>query len=217
MMNINLHDENSRNKLGNTLKRLADAANKQGHAAFDAVPKDGLESGAEREHWKELQEQGRTGEFARSLSAEFGIEISEIYSNSDDPPDCHAKRADEKIGIEVTTLVKSDILGRVAQARKGNKDYSPEEQFSDGFWTQDELLNKIGELIAKKDASAQKEGKTFDVLLIYTDEDDLPPERLEDCLSNQKFVATNIKEVFLLRSFWPGYREHWPLFKLSVE
>ena len=217
MKNVNTQDENVRNELGRTLMQLADAANKQGHAAFDAVPKDGLESGAEREHWKELQELSRAGEFARSLSAEFGIEITEIYSNSDDPPDCYAKRADEKIGIEVTTLVKSDILGRVAQARKGNKDYSPEEQFSDGLWAQDELIKKIGESIAKKDASAQKEGKTFDVLLIYTDEDDLPPERLEDWLSNQKFAATNINEVFLLRSYWPGYREHWPLFKLNVE
>lgn len=217
MINVNLQDENTKNELGHTLKQLADAANKQGHAAFDAVPKDGLESGEEKERWKEIQERGRVLEFAESLSAEFGIEITEIESNPNDPPDCYAKRADEKIEIEVTTLVKSNILGRVAQAQKGKKDYSPEEQFSDGFWTQDELIKKIGGSIAEKDSKAKKKSKIFDVLLIYTDEDDLPPDRLEDWLSNQKFSATNIKEIFLIRSYWPGYREHWPLFKLNVE
>ena len=220
MINVNLQDENTRDELGNTLKRLAIATNKLGHAAFDAVPQDGFESGKERKHWEEIQERGRVLEFARSLSAEFGIEITEIVSNRPDPPDCLAKRAGETIGIEVTELVKGYIRKCIADARPDRrkpKTYPPDKQFSDGLWTRNEFIKKIGGSIAEKDSKAKKKSKIIDVLLIYTDEDDLPPDRLEDWLSNQKFSATNIKEIFLIRSYWPGYREHWPLFKLSVE
>jgi len=215
-MNIDKQDEYTLDELGHDLKRIAEATNRQGHAAFDAVPKDGLESGEEKEHWKEIQERYRVLEFAKSLLAEFRIEITDIESNLDDPPDCFAMRAGEKIEIEVTTLVKSEILSRIAQARKGKRGYSPCEQFSDELWTQNEFINEIGDLISKKVADAKKKSKTFDVLLICTDEGDLQPDRLEDWLSNQKFSATNFKEVFLIRSYWPGYREHWPLFKLNI-
>ena len=159
-------------------------------------------------------------DFAQSLLAEFGIEITEIDSNSDDPPDCFAKRAGEKIGIEVTELVKSDILKCIAESRldrRKKKPYPPGEQLLDEQWTQEEFTKKVGELIAQKDGKAKGKGTIFDVLLIYTDEGDLPPELLESWLSNEKFSATNIKEVFLLRSYWPGYREYAPLFKLNIE
>ena len=151
---------------------------------------------------------------------ESGIEITEICSNRDDPPDCFAKRADEKIGIEVTILIKSKILKRIAESRpdrRKKKPYPPGKQFLDEQWTHEEFTKEVRELIAQKDSKAKGKNTIFDVLLIYTDEGDLPPELLESWLSNEKFSATNIKEVFLLRSYWPGYSEHWPLFKLNVE
>ena len=219
-MNIDKQDEYTMDELGHDLKRIAEATNKLGHAAFDAVPQDGFESSEEKKDWEEMQERGRVLEFAKSLSAEFGIEIIEIESNPDDPPDCFAKRAGDTIGIEVTELVKRHIRERIAESRPSQRKpipYSPNERFADELWTRDEFTKKIGESVAKKDASATKKNKTLDVLLIYTDEGDLPPERLEDWLSNERFSATNIKEIFLIRSYWPGYKEYWPLFKLNIE
>lgn len=216
-MNIDKQDEYTLDELGHDLKRIAEATNERGHAGFYTVPKDDPELDEKRGHWRQIQESGCVQDFARSLSAEFGIEITDIGSNPDDPPDCFAMRAGEKIGIEVTELVKSNILGRFAQARIGRMQYPPWEQLSDEEWTREEFVKKVGELIAQKDAKAKKKDVIFDVLLIYTDEGDLPPERLEAWLSNLRFSAPNITEVFLLRSYWPGYREYAPLFKLNVE
>ena len=216
-MNIDLQDENSRDQLGRDLRRLAEAEKQRGHSGFYAVPKDDPQLGEKRGHWREIQESGCVQDFAKSLSAEFGIEITEIESNPNDPPDCFAIKSGKKIGIEVTELVKSEILSRFAQARIGRMQYPPGEQLSDEEWTQEEFTKKVGELIAQKDAKAKKKDVIFDVVLIYTDEGGLTPECLEDWLSNEKFSTTNIREVFLLRSYWPGYREHAPLFKLNVE
>lgn len=216
-MNIDLQDENSRDELVRDFKRISEADEKRGHAGFYAVPKDDPELGEKRGHWREIQESGCVQDFTKSLSAEFGIEISEIDSNPDDPPDCFAKREGEKIGIEVTELVKSEILSQVAQSQKGIRDYSPWEQLLDEEWTRAEFTKRVEELITQKDGKAKNKGLIFDLLFIYTDEGGLPPERLEDWLSNQKFSATNIKEVFLLRSYWPDYREYAPIFKLNVE
>jgi len=120
----------------------------------------------------------------------------------------------------VTILIKSPILKRIAESRpdrRKKKPYPPWEQFLDERWTQEEFINEVQKLIAKKDGKAKRKNTTFDVLLVYTDEGDLPPDRLEAWLSNLRFSAPNITEVFLLRSYWPGYREYAPLFKLNIE
>ena len=214
------NDDNMTNALLRDVEWIVQEMNKFGHAVLCAVPKNDPELNEEMVDWQEIWERAQVQDFAESLSVESGIEITEICSNRDDPPDCFAKRADEIIGIEVTILIKSKILKRIAESRpdrRKKKPYPPGEQFSDEQWTQGEFTKKVGELVAQKDKKAKRKGTIFDVLLIYTDEGDLPPELLESWLSNEKFSATNIKEVFLLRSYWPGYREYAPLFRLNVE
>lgn len=217
-MNTDLQDEMT--ALLKEVKWIAQEMNEFGHAVLCAVPKNNPELGEEMVYWQEIWERDKVQDFAESLSTGSGIEISGICSNRDDPPDCFAKRAGEKIGIEVTILIKSEILKRIADSRsdrRKKKPYPSWEKFLDEQWTQGEFINEVQKLIAKKDGKAKRKNTTFDVLLIYTDEGDLPPERLEEWLLNQKFTATNIKEVFLLRSCWPGYGEQAPLFKLNIE
>ena len=199
------------------VKRYVEAGNKRGHASLGAIPKDDPKRGEEPGHHRKVQECDWVNNFAELLSAKFGREITEIQSNPDDPPDCFGEEGGKKIGIEVTELVKGEILGRIAQKRYGNKDYSPSEQFTDEQWTHEDFIQKIQESIDKKVDRAIRTGKIFDVLLIYTDEGDLSPECLEEWLSNHKFSATDLKEVFLLRSHCPKFREHSPLFKVNIE
>ncbi len=199
------------------VERWVEAGNKRGHASLGAVPKDDPEQGEEPGHHKKVKERAWVKDFAKSLLAEFGREITKIESNPDDPPDCFGEEEGKKIGIEVTELVKGEILDRIAQKRYGKRDYSPSEQFMDEQWVHSDFIKRTQESIDKKSERARRKGETFDVLLIYSDEDELPPDRLEEWLLNEKFLAPNIKEIFLLRSGWPGYRDHSPLFMLNVE
>jgi len=219
-MSTDLQDDHMTNALLKEVKWIVQEMDKFGHAVLCAVPKNHPELNEKIVNWQEIWERDKVQDFAESLSAECGVEITAICSNRDDPPDCFVKRGGEKIGIEVTILIKSEILKRIAQSRPDQRKknpYPPWEQFLDELWTQEEFINEVQKLIAQKDDKAKKKGVIFDVLLIYTDEGDLTPERLEEWLSNQKFSATNIKEMYLLRSYWPGYREYAPLFKLNVE
>ncbi len=199
------------------VERWVEAGNIRGHASLGAIPKDNPKLGEEPGHHREVQERDWVNEFAELLSAKFGRELTEIRSNPDDPPDCFAEEEGKKIGIEVTELVKGEILHRIAQKRYGNKDYSPSEQFTDELWTHDDFIQRVQESIDKKVDRARETGKIFDVLLIYTDENDLYPERLKEWLSNEKFSAANISEVFFLRSYWPENGDHSPLFKMNIE
>ncbi len=218
-MNTDLQDDDMTKELLNNFEWVVQEMNKFGHAVLCAVPKNNPEFNEEIVNWQEIWERDKVQDLAESLSAESGIEITGIRSNRDDPPDCFAIRTGEGIGIEVTILIKSKILRRIAQARpdrRNRKSYPSWEKFLDEQWTHEEFIKEVQNLIIKKDDKA-KNKVIIDVLLIYTDEGDLSPERLKDWLSNQKFFATNIKEVFLLRSYWPGYKEHAPLFKPNIE
>ena len=197
--------------------RWVEAGNKREHASLGAVPKDDPELGEESGHNKQAKERVWAKDFAKSLLAKLGREITKIESNPDDPPDCFAEESGKMIGIEVTELVKGEILNRIAQNRYGKKDYSPSELFTDEQWTHEDFIQRVQESIDKKVDRAIRTSKIFDVLLIYTDEDDLYPERLKKWLSNDIYSAKNIKEVFLLRSGWPGYRDHSLLFQVNIE
>ncbi len=199
------------------VKRYVEAGKKRGHASLGAIPKDDPKLGEEPGHHREVQERDWVNNFAELLSAKFGREITEIQSNPDDPPDCFAEEEGKKIGIEVTELVKGEILHRIAQNRYGKKDYSPSEKFADEHWVHDDFVQRVQELLDKKVERARKTGKIIDVLLIYTYENDLYPERLKEWLSNEIFSAANISEVFFLRSDWPENGDHSPLFKMNIE
>ena len=199
------------------VRRWVEAGNKRGHASLGAVPKNAPKRDEEPGHNRKIQERDWVNVFAELLSAKFGREIIEIQSNPDDPPDCFAEEEGKIIGIEVTELVKGDILHRIALNRFGKKEYSPSEQFTNEQWVYDDFIQRIQYSIDKKDERARVKGKIFDILLIYTDEIDLSPEYLEEWLSNGQISATYIKEVFLLRSHCPHYSERSPLFKVDME
>lgn len=197
--------------------RWVEAGKKRSHASLGAAPKDDPELCEEPGHNKQAKERVWTKDFTKSLLAKLGREITKIESNPDDPPDCFGEEEGKTVGIEVTELVKGEILDRIAKKRYGKKDYSPLEQFTDEQWVHVDFIKRVQESIDKKVERAIRTGKIFDVLLIYTDEDDLDPERLQKWLSNDNFSARNIREIFLLRSGWPGYRDHSLLFQVNIE
>ena len=194
-----------------TLTKIIESRNKRGHAADRHAPS----------HDRDLRaysERDTAEDFARAYAHQYGQEITDIRSNENDPPDCIALKDSEKIGIEITELVKSEILKKNAmdwrefekQTGKNFRELTETEKrsqeqnnhatnFEIAQWTRKEFLERLQYSIAKKDKSLANCSKTTPVILvIYTAEDWLENDSLKDWLTDAVFSAQNIKDIFLL-------------------
>ena len=194
-----------------TLIEIIESRNKRGHAADRHVPSHDLES---RAH----SERDTAKDFARAYAHQYGQEITDIRSNENDPPDCIALKDSEKIGIEITELVKCEILENNAKAWKEYEkqtgknfhELTPAEKrsqeqknhatnFEKTQWTRKEFLKRLQYRIAKKDKRLANCSKATPVILvIFTAEDWLENDSLKDWLRDAVFSAQNVKDVFLL-------------------
>ena len=194
-----------------TLNRIIESRNKRGHAADRHVPSHDLELRA-------YSERDTAEDFARAYAHQYGQEITDIRSNENDPPDCIALKGSEKIGIEITELVKSEILKNNAIAwkecerltgknfheltateKRNQEQNNHATNFEIAQWTRKEFLEHLRYSIAKKDRSLANCSKmTPIILVIYTAEDWLENHSLRDWLTDVVFSAQNIMEIFLL-------------------
>ncbi len=150
-------------------------------------------------------------EFAKAYARQYGKQIIDIRSNENDPPDCFASEDGKQFGVEITELVKYEIRAdNVAEWHRA-KPSTPEEKielmqglhaknYERSLWTKEELLRRLQGVITKKD---EKKGladcaETMRVILvIYTDDQNLPKTDLTSWPANTVFSAQNLKEVFL--------------------
>lgn len=202
-------------KITKTLLRLAEASRRRGHATFSAVPKDDLDLEEPRGYWQQIKERNWVSEFAERLYKDFGVEINEIKSNANDPPDVFASRNGCRVGIEVTELVKSQILEKIDLDRRGKQSYPLYEKICDQEWSRGDFERALRERITAKEKRASTLEKGFDILLIRSDEEGLTPSLVSDWLAVMRFSSTHIKEIYLQLMYWPNHG--YPLFKLSPE
>jgi hypothetical protein len=130
-------------------------------------------------------------------------------SQGEDPPDCEASLSDGsgRLAIELTELVSKDAIEAFRKTRFVDWAEWPDEQFVD----------RLAELIAKKDQKVLKGGPYAQyALLIYTDEPMLPYSRVRQVLDGVAFAKPQqIDRAFLLMSYDPreqGYpvqELHW--------
>ena len=98
-----------------------------------------------------------------------------------------------------------------ARKRAGGRELTPEEQreqaqksyagnYEKSLWTKEEFLKRLQDMITKKDEKKVLTdcAKTMRVVLvIYTDDQNLPKADLTEWLADTVFSAQNLKEVFL--------------------
>ena len=193
------------------MNEIIESRNKRGHAADRHVPSHDLELHA-------YSEQDTAEDFAHAYARQYGQEITDIRSNENDPPDCFGLLDRERIGIEITELVKSEILGTIAehwkklekQTGKKYQELTPEEKreqqqknyetnFESAQWTRKGFLELLQCRITKKDKSLANCSKNTHVMLVvYTAEDWLDNDSLKDWLADAVFSAQNTKDIFLL-------------------
>ena len=165
---------------------------------------------------KELEEVTVACRFADAYDRQCGKNITNIRSNAQDPPDCLAEENGNLLGIEITRIVKSEVWEDNKKEyykakRKGEGQELTKEEFlqlqqdnhrrnyEKSQWSKDELIKQLQETIGKKDRKLARCATVMRVILvIYTDDQNLPKTDLTSWLADAVFSAQNLKAVFLL-------------------
>ena len=159
----------------------------------------------------EIVEEDIAREFAKSLLHTENISLTDVISNSDDPPDCFGIVDGKKIGIELVELVDGKAL---AKAKKGFSPHKSSGQFHETQWSRDRFLKKLYALIDYKHDKYKAKNQVFDCLLIYTDEPWLNAHDVEIWLAETTVKSrASFKSVYLLMAYHP-LQEHWPIFNI---
>ncbi|MET0544916.1 MAG: hypothetical protein ABWZ40_01270 [Caulobacterales bacterium] len=190
-------------------KHWADLINKRGQAGFFA-------RGTPEE--KAIVERHTAGEWALSMRAEYGVNIEKIRSADVDPPDCFATFGDRTISIELAELVNGRVLDSISRSRRGRK-VSSAVSFDELQWTPERFHSRLGGLLDKKQLRyAARKLAIIDAFVIFTDELWLSPDQAEKWLALETVVPRDFcRSAFLLMSYRPGDKQHWPVFKLFGE
>jgi plasmid stabilization system protein ParE len=187
------------------LNRIADMMNQRGHAPLVAkkTPND-LRA-------IELQMANR---WVKAVGENFNLDICNIKSNPNDPPECLGTRNGEEIGIELTELVDGAMLDRIREEYE-NTGFVQNSNYNETQWSFDRFQKKLNEILKKKDKKYSRNKVSIDVLIIYSDEPWLlPPMAAEWLNSTNLYRCESINSAYLLLEHNPDYDQYYPVFHL---
>jgi len=198
--------------LDKELMRWIDLSNARGHAHSFAA-----ESAVE----KEIVERSIARDWAVSMEIEYGISISQICSNNNDPPDCVGCLDGIRVSIEVTEFVNEKLLEKAKWRNKDIVDSSELHSSNKGDlywsaqWEEDTFRDKLKARIEEKSQNYQKNDVFIDYLVVATDERWLRHSQVESWLQGLELQGgSNIKEGFFLMGYDPNRIPGHSLFKL---
>lgn len=142
-----------------------------------------------------------------SMSKTHSCPYKNPLSSTKDPPDCIADDTNgNKIGFEISELVDERS---VRQGQRGQQELK--------IWENEELIEKLKEIVCEKDKKEYHGGPYFKiVLVIFTDEFCLDPETIIPVVYNHTFPETyQINEVYFLFSYDPRIHTY-PYVKLNI-
>jgi hypothetical protein len=162
-------------------------------------------------YWRDKPVRERVS--AANVLAAAGVQIVELLSRSEDPPDCEARLDGEFSGIEVTELVHGTV-GRSIKARKeraaGKEPKRPEVHFN---WDRSSLLSAMRDRIDRKQQRWKGGPYKRRVLIMCTDEFFLDWVSVDRFLQGATFESGFFTDVFLGLSYKDGCA---PVFHFAV-
>ncbi|MBX6333480.1 MAG: hypothetical protein IRY91_16650 [Gemmatimonadaceae bacterium] len=180
------------------LRKMEEAVrNERPHAAFFDWPD------------REVAELGVAKAFSEAAVHEPGLPFQRLEScgQGNDPPDCEATdRSGRRVAIEVTELVDGNSIVRAK--RKAPPLW--------GVWSRQVFVAGVQERLDEKDAKELKGGPYDEyMVLIHTDEPELPIETVEAWLARHTFKRPRrIDRAYLLLSYDPT-RKGYPYVRLA--
>jgi hypothetical protein len=150
---------------------------------------------------------------ARDILEAAKVQVTDLRSLDQDPPDCEAMLDGQLSGIEVTELVHRPTLERsikaVRQRARGEEPQRPEAFFN---WDRDLLIEALQKILDAKNAAEPKRSYERYVLVIHTDEY-LEGGTVERFLQGARFNTSLITRAFLGLSYHPS--KGYPVFELE--
>jgi hypothetical protein len=160
---------------------------------------------------RDLEEQNVAAHVAASLDAEGKAAFSQvrIRGRGQDPPDLEALDANgRRVAVEVTELVDGSAI---EEHKAGNRYHSAE-------WDEAKFLSRTAALLkAKNERLPNLKGGPYPggyVVILFTDEPELPRTRVEAFLAKAVFEMPNVTKAFLLLSYDPQLGRY-PCFELA--
>ena len=153
-----------------------------------------------------------TEEWATELNIrDPSIRISDIESNSSDPPDVFAKLNGNKIGIEITKLVATHAyIGYTFDATQNKlvdpKFHPADQKSTERPWSEDLFRERLEQVVAAKDLKTPKASDLYQqYLLIPTHQVYLCQEILSEYLDGYAIERPlNFDAVYILGDHMPG-------------
>lgn len=125
----------------------------------------------------------------------------------------------EKLAIEVTELVDGKAIQRDKFIKKNANSTLQDRLSVAATWEDAAVIDAIQKLIRAKDSKFTKLlGGPYPggyCVVIFTDEPDLSPEKLQNILREKTFCADNIKKCFLLIGYQP-FQQHLKYIDLAL-
>lgn len=171
---------------------------------------------------RDIEELGVVQELWASLNAsgETFFENFALRGRGNDPPDLEALTLDgAKLAIEVTELVDGQAIKRDKFITKQPGSSWQDRLSKAAAWDDASVIDELQRLITEKDGKFSKLlGGPYPggyCVVIFTDEPDLSPEKLQSTLRGATFLAENINRCFLLFGYQP-FQQHLTYIDLAL-
>jgi len=152
---------------------------------------------------------------AREILEAAKVEVTDLKSLEQDPPDCEATLDGQFSGIEVTELVHRPTLERsikaVRQRARGEEPRKPEAYFN---WGRDDFVAALQKLLDVKNSKPTARSYERYVLVIHTAEVFLDSGTVERFLQGATFNTGPITRALLGLSYEPS--KGYPVFELKL-
>ena len=172
---------------------------------------------------KDLAEWGVVQELCASLDATGASFFDDfaLRGRGNDPPDLEAVTFDGlKLAIEVTELVDGEAIKQDKFVKKLPNPTWQDKLAIPTAWDKNLLSERLQNLITSKDGKFPKLlGGPYPggyCVVVFTDEPDLTPEKLQELLEEEKFTAEDINRCFLLVGYQP-LQKHLTYFELTLQ
>jgi hypothetical protein len=163
---------------------------------------------------RDLEELGVIQELWSSLQASGGTFFKDfsLRGRGNDPPDLEAMTLDgKKLAIEVTELVDGQAIQRDKFLKKQTEPTWRDWLSVAVAWNDTSVISELQRLITAKDGKFNKLlGGPYPggyCVVIFTDEPDLSPEKLQEVLRDTTFEVEYISRCFLLIGYQPFQKQ----------
>jgi hypothetical protein len=165
-------------------------------------------------YWREkpIGERGAV----RNILEAAGVQVTNLVSADQDPPDCEAMLDGKLSGVEVTELIHRRTLERSIKAvRQRSRGEEPQRSEAYFVWDRDDLLAVLQALLNVKNLAKLKKSYERYVLIIHTDEFFLDRDKVRRFLDGASFRTSVITDAFLGLSYDPSSKG-FPTFRLEL-